>query len=90
MTDHADGPIIDAHAMLGQENHLVLDVDELLRRMDAAGVERAAVRSMGAELAVQCEAGNDRLLSAPDRLSAWASANPWFGERAVDYSALND
>ncbi len=78
----ANTPVIDAHAMLGRENHLELDADELLRRMDAAGIETAVARSMGAELVVDNRAGNDRLLAAGPRIRALATANPWYGAAA--------
>lgn len=76
--------IIDAHAMLGVENHLALEGDELLRRMDAHGIEAAVVRPMGAELVIDFVAGNDRLLSTPERIFAWVTVNPWAGARALD------
>ena len=44
--------VIDAHAMLGHETYLSLDAGELLRRMDAAGVDTAIARPMGAGLVV--------------------------------------
>jgi len=79
-----DHPIIDAHVLLGVENHLKLEVDELLRRMDAHGIETAIARPMGAELIVFNEAGNARLLRAHPRIRGLATANPWFGEKAID------
>jgi uncharacterized protein len=81
MTDH---PIIDAHVMLGTEHPFALELDELLRRMDAAGVQRAVARTMGAELAVDNREGNDRVLAAGPRIAALVSANPWYGPRAID------
>jgi uncharacterized protein len=77
-------PIIDAHVMLGQEHPLAFDVDELLRRMEASGIEMAIARPMGAELAVDNRAGNDRVLTAGARIRGLVSANPWYGRRAVD------
>jgi predicted TIM-barrel fold metal-dependent hydrolase len=77
-------PVIDAHALLGEENHLELQAPELLRRMDANGVEIALARPMGAELAADFAAGNDRVLKASPRILGWATANPWFGARALD------
>src|SRR5579862_396918 len=77
-------PIIDAHAMLGTEYHLELRPGELLRRMDAAGVETAIVRPLGAELAVFNAEGNAQLLSAGPRLKALVSVNPWYGAKAID------
>jgi len=79
-----DHPIIDAHALLGVENHLKLEADELLRRMDAHGIETAIARPMGAELAVLNEAGNNRVLQAHPRIRGLATVNPWFGETAIE------
>lgn len=77
-------PVFDAHAMVGEENHLALRVEDLLRRMDAAGIAYAAARPMGAELAVENRAGNDRVLSGGTRVRGWITANPWFGGKALD------
>jgi uncharacterized protein len=79
-----DAPIIDAHVMLGEEDPFVLEADELLRRMDAHGIETAIARPMGAELAVDNRAGNDRILKAGPRIRGLASVNPWYGRRAID------
>ena len=54
--------------MLGDETYLALDAAELLRRMDAAGVEIAIARPMGAGLVVNHRAGNDLTLSAGPRI----------------------
>ncbi len=79
-----DKPIIDAHVMLGQEHPFALEADELLRRMDACGIERALARPLGAELAVDNREGNDRVLKAGNRIGALVSATPWYGRRAID------
>jgi predicted TIM-barrel fold metal-dependent hydrolase len=76
--------MIDSHVILGSEHHLSLDVDELLRRMDAHGVETAIARPAGAELAVYNRAGNDRVLKAHRRVRGMATANPWFGAKAIE------
>jgi predicted TIM-barrel fold metal-dependent hydrolase len=76
--------IIDVHAMLGQGHHLVLDPEELLRRMDRHGIHKAIARPLGAELAVANRAGNDRVLGAGGRVGALVSVNPWFGAAALD------
>lgn len=82
MSDNSQ--IIDSHVLLGSENHLLLDEDELLRRMDAHGVDTAVARAVGAELVVDNRAGNDRALTASPRIEGWATVNPWFGDRALD------
>jgi len=77
-------PILDAHALLGREDHLALEADELLRRMDAHGVETACARPLGAELIVDHRAGNDRVLKSHPRIRGWATVNPWWGSRALE------
>jgi uncharacterized protein len=79
-----DLPIIDAHVMLGRDIPLALEADVLLRQMDAHGIETVVARPMGAELAVDNRTGNERVLRAGARVHGLASANPWFGDRAVD------
>ena len=76
--------IIDAHAMLGSETYLALDADELLRRMDAAGIETAIARPMGSGLVVDHRAGNELVLKAGPRIRGLATANPWWGRKALD------
>jgi len=76
--------VIDGHAMLGEEAYLKLDAAELLRRMDAAGVETAVARPMGAGLVVDHVAGNDLVLKSGPRIKGLVSANPWWGVRALD------
>jgi predicted TIM-barrel fold metal-dependent hydrolase len=76
--------VIDAHAMLGEETYLKLDAAELLRRMDAAGVETAVARPMGAGLIVDHVAGNDRVLKAGPRIRGLVSVNPWWGAGGLD------
>jgi uncharacterized protein len=76
--------IIDAHAMLGEETYLSLDAAELLRRMDAAEIETAIARPMGAGLIVDHRAGNDLVLSAGPRIRGLVSVNPWWGAEGLD------
>ena len=76
--------IIDAHAMLGVETYLQLEASELLRRMDAAGVELAIARPMGRELIVDNRAGNDRVLQAGPRIRGMVSVNPWWETKAIE------
>lgn len=64
-----------------------LDVDGLLAEMDSWGIERAAVAAPDRFVAVDNEEGN-RLLERiahehRDRIVGLASANPWYGSRAV-------
>src|SRR5690349_1589555 len=77
--------IIDTHIAIGEEQHLRLDRDEALRRMDAAGIQRAIVRPMGGELVVHNREGNERMLGAGERFVALVSVNPWCGaDRAIE------
>src|SRR3954464_12691439 len=76
--------IIHAHVMRGEETCLSLTPDVLLCRMDDAGVEMAIARPMGAGLVVDHVAGNDLALGAGPRVRALVSANPWWGDRALD------
>src|SRR5262245_47405169 len=76
--------IIDAHVMLGAEHPLRLERNELLRRMDLHGIEKAIARPMGAELVVDNQAGNNRVLNAGSRICGLVSANPWYGEKTID------
>jgi uncharacterized protein len=77
-------PVIDAHVMMGDDPVYALETGELLRRMDAGGIEKAVARPLGAEVAVDNQAGNDRVLRAGARIAAWVTANPWYGRRAID------
>lgn len=76
--------MIDAHAMLGDETYLKLDAAELLRRMDAAGVDLAVARPMGAGMVVDHRLGNDLVLKAGPRIRGLATVNPWWGAKALD------
>jgi uncharacterized protein len=79
--------VIDSHAMLGRETYLALEADELLRRMDAAGVATAVARPMGAGLVVDHAAGNDLVLKCGPRIRGLVTANPWWGAKALDEMA---
>ena len=83
-----DIAVFDAHVHLGEGHHLSLSADDLLEQMDEANIERAVVCPVDHYLAVHNREGNDVILSTvrehEDRLVGMASANPWFGEAAVD------
>ena len=80
--------IIDAHTHLGQGTNMQLDEKALLGLMDDAGVDFAIICPMDRFLAVDNKEGNELIKRAvkqhPDRFAGMASANPWFGKRAVD------
>ena len=80
----ANHRIIDAHVMLGEEHPLALQLDDLLRRMDLHGIERAIVRPMGSELVVDNKAGNNRVLNCGPRICGLVSVNPWYGPWAIE------
>jgi len=90
--------IYDAHCHLGAGLDYAVTAESLLREMDACGVERAVIVPADREIAVRNREGNDGVLAAmrrhPDRLTAFSTANPWFGadalaetERAFDAGA---
>jgi predicted TIM-barrel fold metal-dependent hydrolase len=77
--------IVDGHLRFG-EDIAVTDIDELLRQMDARDIARAILGPVGRWAAVDNHEGNIALADAarrhPDRLTGFASANPWYGQRA--------
>lgn len=81
-------PIIDLHAHVGEGMYRSLAPEELLRRMDRWGVERAVLCPMDEHIAVRNREGNDLVAAAvrahPDRFSGFAVANPWYGTEAVE------
>ncbi len=79
---------LDACVTLGAERETKLSSGDLLRQMDAAGVERAVVQADDRALAVDFARGNREMLAVarqhPDRLVATCSANPWYGSVAAE------
>jgi predicted TIM-barrel fold metal-dependent hydrolase len=80
--------ITDSHCHLGEGVRKRVTPDDLLRAMDAAGVERAVICTVDEFIAVRNREGNDAVRAAvrdhPDRLWGMAAVNPWFGPAAVD------
>lgn len=78
--------LLDAHVRppAGHPEHVAA---ELLAAMDAAGIGAALVSPAEAEIAVRNRAGNERVLAvageSPERLLAYAVANPWYGADAA-------
>jgi predicted TIM-barrel fold metal-dependent hydrolase len=70
--------IVDSHNHLGTRKGEVFPADEILRRMDRAGVERAVVTTHPEQI------DNDYIAAAcrahPDRLIGYAVVNPWLQE----------
>ncbi len=79
--------IIDSHCHLGVGFRKRATVDDVLREMDRAGVERAVVSTVDEFIAVSNREGNDEILRAvrahPDRLKGLSAVNPWFREKGV-------
>ncbi len=80
--------IFDAHVHLGRGVDYSVTADSLLAEMDARGAARAVIVPADRQIAVANREGNDEVLAAmrahPDRLTAFGTANPWFGEAAVE------
>lgn len=79
---------IDAHCHVGPGLTARQSPEELLRDMDRLGIDQALISPWDAAIAVENRAGNDYVLTQanryPDRLSAYATVNPWYGRGAVD------
>ena len=79
--------IIDSHCHLGWGLRKRVTVDELLRNMDEAQVERAVICTVDEFIAVRNREGNSEVLAAvrshPDRFWGLSAVNPWFGDGAV-------
>jgi len=83
--------IIDAHVHIGTTiNHfkrIRITADDILREMDANGVDMAVLCPAGADLAVNNREGNGLVAAAvrahPDRFIGLGTANPWYGEAAL-------
>ncbi len=79
--------IIDAHCHLGRGRSIRQTPTQLLREMDASGVDMAVICPLEQQIAVDNRRGNNAMLAAcrahPDRLRGMAVANPWYGARAV-------
>lgn len=80
--------LIDGHCHVGVGHEYQQSVQELLETMDALEVARAVICPVDRCIAVDNREGNDFVLHAAQahsrRLYAFATANPWYGTRAVD------
>ncbi len=78
---------MDALSFVGDGTYTKQTVEALLDQMDRLGVQKTLVAPDEACVAVENEAGNQAMLAAsrawPDRLLAYAVANPWYGGKAV-------
>lgn len=79
--------VVDAHCHVGIGHEYQQSPDDLLREMDLYQVDRAVICPVDRCIAVDNREGNDFVLDAarahPMRFYAFATANPWYGERAV-------
>jgi predicted TIM-barrel fold metal-dependent hydrolase len=79
--------VIDAHVTAGANTCANISPEALLALMDQHGVNRAVLSPVDQWLAVENREGNDTLLrwiqAWPDRFLGYATANPWYGQRAV-------
>ena len=79
---------IDGYCTLGVDREYDLTESDLLRAMDGAGVDRAIIAPVDRHLAVRNREGNGFIRKAaaahPDRLIPACSANPWYGNAALE------
>ena len=80
---------VDVHCRVGPGRpHESRPVDQALREMDRAGIERAWICPTEAYVAVGNREGNDFIAATvrahPDRFVGCATANPWYQARAVE------
>lgn len=78
----------DLHISIGEDAYSrLLSPQEILERMDTAGIETAVLGPMGRWAAVDNQEGNDTLLGWRERhhgrFEVWATVNAWFGARAA-------
>jgi predicted TIM-barrel fold metal-dependent hydrolase len=80
--------IIDAHVRLGEGREVQLSTERLLSTMDDLGIDIALVAPGERATAVANRQGNAEVAQAAaqsgGRLLAYAVANPWYGEAALD------
>ena len=80
--------MIDAHCNLGTASTFTATPRDLLSEMDRNQVDEAVVATVDAFLAVYNREGNDQVLAAArehaDRFIPFTTANPWYGEKAVE------
>jgi hypothetical protein len=79
--------IFDFHAHVGEGSRKSLSAQDLLRQMDAHGIERCGICPVEECISVHNRRGNDAVLRAvkehPDRFAGFAVSNPWYGPKAV-------
>lgn len=84
MSSEGSDEIVDLHLPVAKD----ADIDGVLDAMDAHGIAHGVLAPVGRWAAVDNAEAHDALLARlrrhPDRLSAWATVNPWYGARACD------
>jgi predicted TIM-barrel fold metal-dependent hydrolase len=79
--------VIDGHVTAGAGIYFDTDPEQLIEAMDRYGIGRAVLAPSDGWLAVDNREGNDQILAWarrwPGRLLGYATANPWYGERAL-------
>ncbi|MCX6081334.1 MAG: amidohydrolase family protein [Chloroflexi bacterium] len=79
--------VVDCHCHVGEGHDYQQTIDQQLREMDNFGIDRAIICPVDRCIAVENREGNDFVLAAarayPDRFYAFATANPWFGAKAL-------
>ena len=80
--------VVDCHCHVGIGYEYQQTPAELLSEMDKYGVDRAVICPVDKYIPVDNRLGNDTVLKAarahPERFYAFATASPWYGERAVE------
>lgn len=81
-------PVVDAHCHIGHGRYKSQGADDLLASMDSCGIDIAVIVPVEEHIAVDNEEGNRLILSTvkahEDRFFGFATANPWYGRKAVD------
>ncbi len=80
--------IVDCHCHVGIGHDYQQSLNQQLKEMDEFEIDQAVICTVDRYIAVENHLGNDFILSAikmyPNRFYAFATANPWYGEKAVD------
>jgi uncharacterized protein len=83
--------IIDAHCHIGEGQYKKLNAAELLRSMDACGIDKAVIVPVEEFIAVNNVKGNTLVANTvrenPERFFGFVTANPWYGQEAVNIIA---
>ena len=79
--------VVDCHCHVGVGHDYQQTVDQQIREMDTFGIDRAVICPVDRFIAVDNREGNDFVLEVaqmhPNRFYAFATANPWYGAKAV-------